>query len=340
MAISNILIIDDDQEIYHLIASILEDSGEFRFFHARDGADGLAQATVVKPDLIFLDLAMPVLDGVSFLKSLQQQSKLPCPIVVITGHENVDMLHECYVLGVVALVRKPFEIWEISALAHRYTKYSENRDTLGSDLQQLLSDGSVSQALKGGLWQEDLLEAITLPMFVKNKDRNFVFINKAFTDVSNLTTDDVIGRKASDIKRLNVSPEVAKQERRLLRCGGVYSSEEILQDASGKQKGFVCHYSAITVDDGGQVTGIVGVFVEEGALAFSEFKKQLTLLYPTLSPRECDVASLVRLGLATKEVASHLGVSLSTVEFHRNNLREKLGIKGDKRSLVTTLLAL
>lgn len=63
--------------------------------------------------------------------------------------------------------------------------------------------------------------------------------------------------------------------------------------------------------------------------------------FPTLSVRECEVANLVRLGMSNKDVASQLNIALCTVEYHRANLREKLGLKkGDNINLSTALLAL
>ncbi len=342
MKTSKILIIDDEQAIFQLIADILEVSGNYRCFHAKNGEEGLEQAQELDPDLIFLDLMMPVLDGVSFLQSLGQQNVRSCPVIAITGQHDADILHKCYHLGVVALIRKPLEVWEIAAIAHRYTKFSENnQDRFGEkkDGHVLLTEGALGTIIDGGGRGEDFLEAITLPVFVKNKECDFVFINSAFTDVTGLSVEDVIGKKATDIEKLSFFAG-NDQEQQLLALGGRYSSEEYLEDGNGWQRAYICHSSAVTVNEGEDIAGIVGVFVETGELASSKFKKKLTLLYPELSPRECDVASLVRVGLANKEVAERLGVALSTVEFHRNNLREKLGIKGNRISLVNALLSM
>ncbi len=59
-----------------------------------------------------------------------------------------------------------------------------------------------------------------------------------------------------------------------------------------------------------------------------------------LTPREIQVADMVRQGLPTKEVARLLGVSARTVEVHRGNIRHKLGIAGKGINLVTYLSSL
>ena len=66
----------------------------------------------------------------------------------------------------------------------------------------------------------------------------------------------------------------------------------------------------------------------------------LTRLYSgdhDLSPAEIQVANLIRQGMSNKEIAQSLDISVRTVEFHRDNIRRKLGIKDRKTNLRTVL---
>jgi PAS domain S-box-containing protein len=72
----------------------------------------------------------------------------------------------------------------------------------------------------------------------------------------------------------------------------------------------------------------------------SSFVKKLTSQDHTLTPTEIQVANLVKEGKTTKEVAELLNSSTRAVEFHRENLRSKLGLKNKKANLRSHLLSL
>jgi len=63
-------------------------------------------------------------------------------------------------------------------------------------------------------------------------------------------------------------------------------------------------------------------------------------MHSNLSPREIEVANLVRMGATSKEISSILSVSKRAVEFHRDSLRRKLGLKKSKRNLRAYLVSL
>jgi DNA-binding CsgD family transcriptional regulator len=72
----------------------------------------------------------------------------------------------------------------------------------------------------------------------------------------------------------------------------------------------------------------------------SPFLRKMTSKYLNLTPREIQIATLVREGRTTKEISEVLNVSSRAVEFHRDNIRIKLGLKNKKANLRSFLLSL
>jgi PAS domain S-box-containing protein len=70
----------------------------------------------------------------------------------------------------------------------------------------------------------------------------------------------------------------------------------------------------------------------------SPFSQKLTSKYLSLSPMEIQVANLVRDGKTTKDIAELMNLSNRTIEFHRDNIRNKIGIKNKKANLRSFLL--
>jgi len=72
----------------------------------------------------------------------------------------------------------------------------------------------------------------------------------------------------------------------------------------------------------------------------SPFLRNVTLNHYNLTPKEIQVAHLVKEGKTTKDIAELLHISTRAVEFHRDNIRNKLGLKNKKSNLRSTLLSL
>ncbi len=72
----------------------------------------------------------------------------------------------------------------------------------------------------------------------------------------------------------------------------------------------------------------------------SPFSKKLSASNLYLTPKEIQVANLVKENKGTKEISELLGISISAVQFHRHNIRKKLGLINKKMNMCTFLQSL
>lgn len=95
-----VLLIEDETSVRKLIASRLNEEG-FDFLEAPDGKVGLKLALEKNPDLILLDIVMPVMDGMTFLKKLRANPKgKNIKVIVLTNLSNEEDLEESKKQGV------------------------------------------------------------------------------------------------------------------------------------------------------------------------------------------------------------------------------------------------
>ena len=109
--VKSILIIDDSSVARLHICSILASKG-FITRQAENGVVALKKISEEKPDLIMLDLLMPEMDGIVLLKKLNAM-KISIPTIVISADIQEDVRNECFELGVVEFINKPFKVQEL-----------------------------------------------------------------------------------------------------------------------------------------------------------------------------------------------------------------------------------
>ena len=106
---ARVLLIDDEVQIAHVMRLLLEPRGH-EVLVAVDGSRGVALAGRQAPDVIVLDLMMPIMDGFATLESLQINPRtVSIPVVVVTAMQPEQVEQRCYAMGARAYVRKPFD---------------------------------------------------------------------------------------------------------------------------------------------------------------------------------------------------------------------------------------
>ena len=111
MAIS-VLIVEDDRNIQELLQLYLEKEG-YAVTVASDGGQGLSKFRAIKPDLVLLDVMMPVMDGWAVCKAIRADSQTP--IIMLTAKGETDDKVTGLKSGADDYVTKPFEMKELLA---------------------------------------------------------------------------------------------------------------------------------------------------------------------------------------------------------------------------------
>ena len=108
----NVLIVEDDRNIAELLQMYLEKEG-YAVTVAFDGGEGLAKYRMVKPDLVLLDVMMPVMDGWGVCKAIRAESQTP--IIMLTAKGETDDKVTGLRSGADDYITKPFEMKEVLA---------------------------------------------------------------------------------------------------------------------------------------------------------------------------------------------------------------------------------
>ncbi|HSL77236.1 MAG TPA: response regulator [Candidatus Limnocylindrales bacterium] len=104
-----VLVIDDDPDIGRLIRTILELEG-YEVVLSDDGSRGLAIAQRQRPDVIVLDLMMPVMDGFEALTHLRKDARTnDIPVLVLTAVALQDSRRRALEAGATMYLTKPFD---------------------------------------------------------------------------------------------------------------------------------------------------------------------------------------------------------------------------------------
>jgi len=94
-----VLIIEDDDFLVQMYATKLE-LENFSVLMATDGAKGLKMVAKEKPDLVLLDLNLPVMDGFTVLEELKKNAETKdIPVLVLTNYGQKDKVDKCLDLG-------------------------------------------------------------------------------------------------------------------------------------------------------------------------------------------------------------------------------------------------
>ena len=112
----HVLVVDDEPGVVGIVTLVLERGG-YLVRSATNGEEALAAVEQDPPELVLLDMRMPVLDGVQFAERMHDLG-LDVPIVVMTGTNTASLWAD--IVSAVGILEKPFGATALLDTVHRY----------------------------------------------------------------------------------------------------------------------------------------------------------------------------------------------------------------------------
>ena len=121
---TSVLVVDDEPQVVWMLQFSLEAEG-FQTFAARDGRTALDELRQHRPQLVLLDIMMPVMDGWSVLQEIRDLPEGERPrVVVVSARATLRDRAKAAELGAIAFVAKPFNVDDLLGVLNRLKKAS------------------------------------------------------------------------------------------------------------------------------------------------------------------------------------------------------------------------
>ena len=106
---NRVVIVDDNEDITNVMSDILEIGGFNVVGIGHDGKEAVSLYRKYKPDFIFLDVRMPIMNGIQALKEIKDENP-NANVIMITADDGTGIIQELKKLNATAIIVKPFKI--------------------------------------------------------------------------------------------------------------------------------------------------------------------------------------------------------------------------------------
>ena len=118
---TNVLLVEDTEDNRFMMRRLLEMSG-YRVSEATNGAEAVRTAQAEKPEIILMDLSLPLVDGLAATRRIRQlRGFRDVPIIAVSAHDSADFHTEALAAGCNAYITKPIDFTELEDLIRRLT---------------------------------------------------------------------------------------------------------------------------------------------------------------------------------------------------------------------------
>lgn len=318
-----ILLVDDEENILTSIGWVLE-KNNYTVTTAPNGQQALALLRKNHYDLVITDLIMAEVDGIVVL----QQAKIISPnigVIILTGYGDVRSAVETLKLGADDYLQKPCDVDELLSKARRSFERQDMVARLRDQNKQLKQEISTRQAIEQQLQQsqtnlEQQVQARTAELTdtveelqsvlatLMTREKQLREKNRELHD-ANTTLSVLMKRREKELH--DIRQEIATKT--------IETVLPLLKKAQNKTSGPARDYMETAQ------ANLLDVCTERS--------HDSVLIHAKLAPRELQIIHYIRQNKSTKEIADLLGLTSSTIESYRENIRKKLRLQNQKINL-------
>ncbi|MCW2278049.1 two-component system response regulator [Heliophilum fasciatum] len=194
-----ILIVDDDPVVRLMLRRTVEHAG-FRVIEAENGKEALQTAQEQMPDLILLDVMMPILDG---FETLEQLRKLPggdrVPILMVTALDDKNSVQRAFSAGADDYLKKPIHL---EVLRHKVQRLFHARAVEESLIASEIQMRGITSALGAGV-------------YVVDQEGILVFMNPEAERLLGWREGELLGKPVNDLFRVPAEAEQKEEKKHL-----------------------------------------------------------------------------------------------------------------------------
>jgi diguanylate cyclase (GGDEF)-like protein len=203
-----VLLAEDSMVIRAMVRQQLEVQGH-RVIEASNGAEALALCRASRPDVVLLDVEMPVLDGYGVLEAVKGDPELALiPIVFLTAREDTESVVRALELGAHDYLRKPFEAAELRARISAALRVKALQDELQRRNEELDRLSRID-ALTGLANRRHILHECSR-LFAAARRRNEP-VGACMVDIDNFkSVNDTWGHPAGDVVLVSVADRIQR----------------------------------------------------------------------------------------------------------------------------------
>ena len=320
----SILLVDDDFFILKGISNNLKSKG-YHVTEADSGERAIELLEKISFDLVLTDLVMQKIDGIRVLKRAKELNP-EIMVIILTGYDNIEYAINAFRDGADDYLTKPCEPVEmIFRVEHCLEKLEHKRKLKQAEEALRKAHDELEKRVKERT--EDLVQ--------NNQKLESEIVRRTKAEKILIKREQELEMKTIGLNESNMAlkallkqrdkDKTELEEKVLLNIRELvfpYLDKMKLQKLGGQQKVFIDIIEK-------NLNDIISPLVH-----------QLAYMFVKLSPTELQVSNMVKQGATTKEIAAIMNLGVSTIDFHRNNIRKKFGIKNKKINLRTYLLSL